>query len=347
MKFAFRWFGQDDKVTLEQIRQIPNVNYIVSALYDVKVGEVWPLDKIQRLKRRIVNQNLLFEVIESVPIHEDIKLGYQSRDTYIDKYCETLRNLAKCGITCVCYNFMPVFDWTRTTMEYKHKDGSTSLALHKKNLSAIDPSQDDLSLSGWDTSYTKEEQMGLIKAYKQISEEQLWEHLTYFLQRILPVAKELGIRMAIHPDDPPYSIFGIPRIIKNLESYQRLFRIDSSLANGVTFCTGSLASTRGNDIYKLLEYCLQEKRVHFMHIRNIQLHEDDSFEEVAHCSRYGSLDMVEIMKILWKYGYDSFVRSDHGRMIWGEQGRYGYGLYDRAIGISYLIGIHETLEKGV
>ncbi|MFC6464415.1 mannonate dehydratase [Marinilactibacillus sp. GCM10026970] len=344
MKLGFRWYGQSDKVKLDYIRQIPNMKGIISALYSVPVGDVWPKKDIQELRNEIENKHLRLEVIESVPIHEDIKLGLETKDEWIKNYQQTIRNLAEEGVKVICYNFMPIFDWTRTTLDFLNKDGSSSLALDEKELEKLDPLNQSLSLPGWDESYEYEALKELMNQYESVDEEKLWENLTYFLQKILPVAEEVGIKMAIHPDDPPYSIFGLPRIIKNKKSYKRLFKISTSPSNGITFCTGSLGVGKENNIYEMLDEYLSMGKVHFMHVRNIQVHKNTSFEETAHASNYGSIDMIKIMSLLKKYHYSGYMRPDHGRMIFGEKGRPGYGLYDRSLGTSYLYGIWETLN---
>lgn len=345
MNFAFRWYGEEDLIPLEYIRHIPDTKGIVSAVYEIPVGEEWTINSIISLKNKIEAAGFKFLTVESVPVHEDIKLGKESRDIYINNFCKTLRNLAEVGVETVCYNFMPIFDWTRTNLSFVNEDGSTSLSLSKKELLAIDPLKDSLSLPGWDESYSKSELVSLFNDYKNVDSEKLWENLAYFLSKIIPVAEEVGINMAIHPDDPPYEIFGLPRIITNLEAYQRLFKIHPSKRNGVTFCSGSLGATTTNNLLQLLNYALENKRVHFVHLRNVKLHADDSFEETAHLSSYGSVDMMALMKLLFEYDYQGQIRPDHGRMIFGETGRPGYGLYDRALGISYLSGILETLKK--
>lgn len=344
MKLGFRWYGQSDKVKLDYIRQIPNMKGIVSALYSIPVGEVWPTKDIKELRNEIENNQLTLEVIESVPIHEDIKLDLETKDAWIRNYQQTIKNLAEQGVKVICYNFMPIFDWTRTTLDFLNKDGSSSLALDEKALEKLDPLNQSISLPGWDESYEYEALKELMDRYESVDEERLWENLTYFLQNILPVAEEVGIKMAIHPDDPPYSIFGLPRIIKNKESYKRLFEISTSPSNGITFCTGSLGVGKENNIYNMLDEYLSMKKVHFMHVRNVQLHKDTSFEETAHASNYGSIDMVKVMSLLKKHQYSGCIRPDHGRMIFGEKGKPGYGLYDRSLGASYLYGIWETLN---
>lgn len=345
MKLSFRWYGMDDAVTLQYIRQIPSMHSIVTAIYDVPVGEVWSNESIQKLKREVEAENLHFEVIESVPVHEDIKLGLPTRDRYIENYKENIRRLSKAGIKVICYNFMPVFDWTRTQLDKVLPDGSTALVYYKEQLEKMDPLKGELSLPGWDSSYTKEGLAKVFAQYEKVDEEVLWSNLEYFLKQIIPVAKECDVRMAIHPDDPPYPIFGLPRIITNEKNLDRFLKLVDNEYNGLTFCTGSLGSASFNNIVELVDKYSAQGRIHFMHIRNVKLLEDGSFEESAHYSPCGSMDIVAILKALYKNGYQGHVRPDHGRMIWGETGRPGYGLYDRALGAMYLTGIWETLEK--
>ncbi|MGL5023632.1 MAG: mannonate dehydratase, partial [Cetobacterium sp.] len=221
MKMTFRWYGADDAITLEYIKQIPNMKGIVTAIYDIPVGEIWPLEKILNLKKTIEKEGLELSVIESVPVHEDIKLGAETRDRYIENYKKTLENLGKAGIKTVCYNFMPVFDWTRSNLSYKLEDGSTTLIYDNEEVLKMDPNLGELHLPGWDTSYTAEGMKSLLDKYKNVDEEKLWENLEYFLKKIIPVAEINDIKMAIHPDDPPWSIFGLPRIIKDFKSLER------------------------------------------------------------------------------------------------------------------------------
>ncbi|AGF55545.1 mannonate dehydratase [Clostridium saccharoperbutylacetonicum] len=345
MKLSFRWYGADDAVKLQYIRQIPSMDSIVTAIYDVPVGEVWSNESIVKLKAEVENANLKFDVIESVPVHEDIKLGLPTRDKYIENYKENIRRLAKAGVKVICYNFMPVFDWTRTQLDKVLEDGSTALVYYKEQLEKMDPLTGELSLPGWDSSYTKDQLADLFKQYSKVDEEALWSNLEYFLKQIIPVAEQNDIKMAIHPDDPPYNIFGLPRIITNEKNLDRFLKLVDSKYNGLTFCTGSLGSASFNNIVEMVDKYSSQGRIHFMHVRNVKLLEDGSFEESAHYSPCGSLDIVAIMKVLHKNNFDGYLRPDHGRMIWGETGRPGYGLYDRALGAMYIAGIWETLEK--
>lgn len=345
MQMTFRWYGDDDAVTLDNICQIPGMVGIISAIYDVPVGEVWPLDKIMALKNKIEKKGLKLSAIESVPVHEDIKLGLDTRDKYIANFGQTLRNLAKAGVDAVCYNFMPVFDWTRSELDHELPDGSNALIYKSETVEKMDPITGDLSLPGWDASYTKEDMQVLLKQYHKMSEEDLWENLRYFLTHIIKVADEIGIKMAIHPDDPPWSIFGLPRIITCKENLKRFIKLVDSPNNGITLCTGSLGANPDNDIPSIIRYFGRKKRIHFAHVRNVKFTGEKSFEESAHLSEKGSLDMYEIMKALYDTDFEGPVRPDHGRMIWGETGRPGYGLYDRALGANYLSGIWEAINK--
>ena len=345
MKLSFRWYGPDDPIFIRYIRQIPNMHSIVTAVYDVPPGELWSRESIAALKKETEDAGLHFEVIESVPVHEDIKLGKPTRDRYIANYQENIRRLGEAGIKCICYNFMPVFDWTRTQLDKEAADGSTSLVYYKDQLEKMDPLTGELNLPGWDASYTKESLAAVFAEYARITEEDLWKNLQYFLEAVIPVAEESGVNMAIHPDDPPWPIFGLPRIITCEKNLDRFLKLVDSPANGLTFCTGSLGSSAENDIPHMVEKYAAMGRIHFMHIRNVKLLPDGSFEESGHLSANGSLDIVAIMKALHKNGFDGYVRPDHGRMIWGETGKPGYGLYDRALGAAYLNGIWEALEK--
>ena len=344
MKMSFRWYGASDPVRLDYIRQIPGMHGIVSAVYDVAVGEVWPLDRILALKSSIEFHGLAFEVVESVPVHEDIKLGKPSRDGLIANYCVTLKNLADAGIKVVCYNFMPVFDWTRTALDRTLPDGSTSLAFDVDVVGQIDVSK-GISLPGWDASYTPEELRSVLEAYRSVGEEQLWHNLEYFLKLVIPAAAAAGIKMAIHPDDPPRPIFGLPRIVKNKQDLERILAIVDDPANGLTLCSGSLGSDLKNDVIGMVREFGGRKRIHFAHLRNVKVDERGNFQETAHYSSEGSLDMAGIVRAYYETGFDGYARPDHGRRIWGETGKAGYGLYDRALGSMYLNGLWEATEK--
>ena len=345
MKLSFRWYGEGDPVSLEYISQIPGMRSIVSAVYDVKPGEVWGEESLKKMKDACESHGLVFDVVESIPVHEDIKLGRGDVDHLLDVYCENIRRCAKYGVKCVTYNFMPVFDWTRTQLDKVAPDGSTSLVMYWDQMRGLDPLKDDIHLPGWDSSYTQDEVRELIGAYGKIGEEGLWANLEKFLKKVIPVAEECGVRMAIHPDDPPYPIFGLPRIITCEENLDRFLSIVDSPANSLCLCIGSLGCAKTNDIVAMVEKYAKMDRIAFMHMRNVKIMEDGSFEERAHLSSCGSIDMYEVVKVLVDAGFDGYVRPDHGRMIWGETGKPGYGLFDRALGATYINGLFEAAEK--
>lgn len=344
MKMTFRWYGDDDPVTLANIRQIPGMTGIVSAIYDVPVGEVWPRDKIRALRDKIEAHGLTIEVIESVPVHEDIKLGKPSRERLTDNYCRTLENLGAEGIKVVCYNFMPVFDWTRTDLVKELPDGSNALSFDAATAAAIDLSQ-GISLPGWDASYKPEELKALLAEYAAVDAEALFANLRWFLERVIPVAEKAGIRMAIHPDDPPRPIFGLPRIVKNRDDLARILDVVDSPSNSLTLCTGSLGADLKNDLVAMVREFSGRGRIAFAHLRNVKTSEAGDFCEVAHLSSEGSVDLGEVVRAYHDTGFDGYFRPDHGRMIWGETGKPGYGLYDRALGAVYVNGLWEGVAK--
>ncbi|MFD1484721.1 mannonate dehydratase [Lacticaseibacillus baoqingensis] len=351
---GFRWYGpKDDPITLQNIRQIPGTTQVVGALFDVPVGEVWPKEKIAELKREVEAAGLKLEVIESVNIHDDIKIGKPSRDQYIENYKQTIRNLAEYGIKVICYNFMPVFDWLRTDLHYVLADGSNDMAFEADKL-ADDPQEiidstrngsNGYTLPGWEPERLATIE-GLFKAYKDVDEAKLRENMKYFLDAIIPVCEECDVRMAMHPDDPPRPLFGLPRIYKNAEDMRAIEAMHESKYNGFTICTGSLGENPNNDVPAIIREFVAKDRAPFIHARNIKfMNAKGDFHESAHLSECGSLDMYEIMKALHDTHFDGYIRPDHGRNIWGEDGVPGYGLYDRALGIAYLNGLWEALEK--
>lgn len=338
---TFRWFGPRDPISLSQIRQIPAVRGIVSALYEVPVGDPWPVEKIEALRDEVERHDMSLAVIESIPVHEDIKLGRPSRDRLIDNYCQSVRNMGRAGVRVLCYNFMPVFDWTRTELARRLDDGSTALAYDDAALAKIDLSRGTADLPGWATAYTPEQLRALLDAWRSVNEGQLWENLAWFLERVVPVAASSGVRMALHPDDPPWSIFGLPRIITSGAALERVTGIMDDAANGITFCTGSLAASADNDLPAIARCLAAKGRIHFAHCRNIKRTGVRAFQETAHPSEQGDVDMRAVMQALRDNGFNGPIRSDHGRMIWNEDGQPGYGLYDRALGAMYLHGLWE------
>ncbi|MBQ9048877.1 MAG: mannonate dehydratase [Solobacterium sp.] len=352
MEMTMRWFGTGfDTVTLEQIRQVPGVTGVITTLYDTMPGDVWPQERIHALKKEVEAAGLRIAGIESVNVHEDIKLGRDTRDQYIANYIETLENLGKEDIHLVCYNFMPVFDWTRTELARVRPDGSKVMAYRQDAVDQLTPETmfDRMSvdsngalLPGWEPermAHIKE----MFEAYKDVSADDLFDNLKYFLEKIMPVCNKYDIKMAIHPDDPAWPIFGLPRIIINKENILRMCSMVDDPHNGVTFCSGSYGTNLKNDLPDMIRSL--KGRIHFAHVRNLQFHSQEDFEESAHLSADGSFDMYEIVKALYDIGFDGPIRPDHGRAIWGEVSMPGYGLYDRALGAAYINGLWEAIEK--
>ena len=352
MQMTLRWFGDKyDSVKLWQIRQVPGVTGVITTLYDIPAGEVWPLERIEALQKEVRDAGLEIAGIESVNIHDDIKIGKPSRDKYIENYIITLENLAKCGIKLVCYNFMPVFDWTRTDLAKKRVDGSTVLAYDQKVVDSIDPQKffdqtndnsNGFVMPGWEPerlSHVKE----LFEAYAEVTEDKLFDNLVYFLKAIQPVCEKHGIKMAIHPDDPAWPVFNLPRIITSKEKILKVMKAVDSPFNGLTFCAGSFGTNPNNDLPGIIRAL--PGRVHFAHVRNLHHYAPGLFEEAAHLSSDGSFDMYEIVRALYETGFDGPIRPDHGRMIWDEVAMPGYGLYDRALGAEYILGLWEAVEK--
>lgn len=342
MKMTFRWYGPNDSIPLSYIRQIPGMTGVVTAVYDVAPGHEWSNESIAAMRKMCADNGLEMEVIESVPVHEDIKLGRGKRDEYIEAYKTNIRRLAANGVKCICYNFMPVFDWVRTVLGHVNADGSVSLAYREEDILKLDPA--NLSLPGWDESYTKDELRSLLDAYSTVTHEQLFENYVYFLNKLVPVLEECDVNMAVHPDDPPWDLFGLPRIVSTEADLDRLFAAVPSKRNGLTFCTGSLGAGRPDIVCLAAKYA-KEGRIYFAHLRNIKYSGERDFAETGHLSAGGSLDMYGIVKALADNGFDGYVRPDHGRNVWGESGKPGYGLYDRAMGAAYLNGLFEAAEK--
>ena len=351
MKMIFRWYGEKDNIPLRYIKQIPGMSGVVTAVYDVPVGQVWHESKIAKLKELCDEAGLEMEVIESVPVHEEIKLGKPSRDKFIENYAATIKNLGRYGVKCICYNFMPVFDWTRSELARKRPDGSTVLAYNQDDIDKIVPEKMFESISkdmngtvmpGWEPE-RMEKVKELFEMYKDVDDEKLFENLKYFLERIMPVCNKYDIKMAIHPDDPAWSVFGLPRIIINKQNILRMMKMVDDVHNGVTFCSGSYGTNLENDLPDMIRSL--KGRIHFAHVRNLKFNSPTDFEEAAHLSSDGSFDMYEIMKALYEIGFDGPIRPDHGRMIWDEVAMPGYGLYDRALGATYLNGLWEAIEK--
>ena len=351
MRMTFRWYGEgNDSVTLDQIRQIPGVEGIVWSLHDLPAGVEWTMERIMQEKAHIEKHGFHIDVVESVNVHEDIKLGLPSRDRYIENYKRTIEKLGKAGVKVICYNFMPVFDWTRTDLFKELEDGSTALFFEKALVDDLDPMElvrkvadhSTFTLPGWEPERLQH-LTNLFEQYKEVTTEDLWGNLKYFLEQIIPVAELHNIKMAIHPDDPPWPIFGLPRIITCKDNIERMLSLVDSPSHCLTMCTGSLGANRENDVADIIRTFAD--RIPFAHIRNVRVYDNGDFIETSHRARDGSVDITDVVKAYHENGFNGYVRPDHGRHLWNEACRPGYGLYDRALGIMYLWGVWDSLER--
>lgn len=352
MKMTLRWFGEEfDSVKLEEIKQIPGVTGVITTLYDTQPGEVWSRSRIRKMINSVESAGLNIEGIESLNIHDAIKIGLPERDKYIENYIKSLENLGKEGIDMVCYNFMPVFDWTRSDLAKKRHDGSTVLSYDQEIIDEIIPEKmfesmeaksQGFVLPGWEPERMQKIKK-LFEMYEDVDADKLFDNLVYFLKKIMPTCEKYNIKMALHPDDPAWPVFDLPRIVTGKEAILKIMQAVDHPLNGLTFCSGSLGSNPENDLCDIIESL--EGRIHFAHIRNIKYLGDKKFDEAAHLSNDGSLNMYDILKSLHKIGFDGPMRPDHGRAIWGEVSMPGYGLYDRAIGANYLLGLWEAIER--
>lgn len=355
MKMTFRWYGdKSDSVTLQQIRQIPNCTGLMGVLDNKAAGEVWEEEEIKAYINEVHNAGLACEVIESVNVHEDIKLGLQSRDQYIENYIQSIKNLAKYGVKVIVYNFMPVFDWLRTDLaRVIPEDGSNSLYYDEAELAGLTPLElvrrtaagsRGFTLPGWEPARLAELEKTL-KLYENISADMLRENFRYFLNGIIPTCEEAGVVMACHPDDPAWPIFGLPRIAHSQADFDKIMALYDSPANAICLCTGSLGSEPKNDMPSIIRHFGEMGRIGCLHVRNIKFLGYKKFREASHLSSDGDLNMYEIMKAAYETCPNTYLRPDHGRMIWNEQARPGYGLYDRALGIAYLNGLWEAIDQ--
>ena len=355
MKMTFRWYGSNsDSVTLQQIKQIPGMTGIMGFLDYKAAGEVWTKEEIGAYMDEVHAAGLACEVIESVNVHEDIKMGLPARDQYIENYRATIRNLAAYGVKVIVYNFMPVFDWLRTDLaRVIPEDGSNSLYYDEADLKGMGPldivkntleNAGGFTLPGWEP-----ERLGELKTtlrrYQSISPDDLRANYKYFLDGIIPVCEECGVVMACHPDDPAWPVFGLPRIAHSGADFDKIVKLHDSPCNAICLCTGSLGSDPANDIPALIRHFGQMGRIGCLHVRNVKHLGQRRFREAAHLSSAGSLDLFAILKAAYDTCPDTYIRPDHGRMIWGETGRPGYGLYDRALGAAYINGLWEAIEK--
>jgi len=356
MNMCFRWYGEgNDSIKLSDIKQIPGVEGIVWALHHKMPGEIWEVEEIAQVKRQLDEYGFNMDVVESVNVHDDIKIGLPTRDRYIENYKQCIRNLAQFGVKVICYNFMPIFDWTRSDLFHPVGDGSTAL-FYQKNMIQDDynamaryildfTEKYNMSFPGWEP-----ERMAkldeLFKAYEGVDHETLWANLKYFLEAIMPTCRECGIKMAIHMDDPPWDIFGLPRLLVDEASIDRFLSMVDDEHNCLTLCSGSLNANPDNDVAAIVrKHC---DRIAFAHIRNVKHFDNGDFSEASHRDCDGDTGILEILKAYHDCGYEGYIRPDHGRHLWDEgpgNVRPGYGLYDRALGIMYMLGVWDSLEK--
>ena len=356
MQMTFRWYGKgNDRITPADIKQIPGVTGLVWALHDKMPGEVWEVEEIEQVRRELAPYGFHMDVVESVNVHDDIKIGLPSRDRYIENYKQTLRNLSQFGVKVVTYNFMPVFDWTRTDLFHPVGDGSTALFYEKDMIQ-----KDYKAMAAYILDYTEKYHMTfpgwepermakldeLFTAYKGVDHEKLWANLKYFLEALMPTCREAGIKLAIHQDDPPWDIFGLPRLLVDKQSIGRFLSMVDDEHNCLCLCSGSLSADPRNNVADIVRtYC---DRIAFAHIRNVKHFENGDFSEASHRDCDGDTGILEILRAYHDCGFKGYIRPDHGRHLWGEKPgtvRPGYGLYDRALGVMYMLGCWDMLDR--
>ncbi|MBJ6367439.1 mannonate dehydratase [Snuella sedimenti] len=385
MKETFRWYGVKDTVSLQDIKQT-GATGVVTALHHVQNGAVWEVEEIRKVKNAVEEAGLEWTFIESIPIHENIKLRRGDYLERIENYKQSIINVAQCGIKYVCYNFMPVLDWTRTHLFWELQDGSTALRFDKVDMAVFECHI--IALEGSEASYseailkkaknrfasmTPEEKQRLedgvlkglpgtvddltipvfkdmIAQYEGVTHEDLKANLSYFLNEVIPVAEAHGVKMAIHPDDPPFDIMGLPRIVKSEADLEDLLNFIDSPSNGITFCTGSLGANPENDLPRMIEKF--GDRIHFLHLRNVKREHDGSFYEDNHLE--GSSDMYEIVKAVLKVenrrGISIPMRPDHGHQMLDDLKKEeipGYSAIGRLRGLAEIRGLAMGIKRSL
>ncbi len=341
---TMRWYGPGDPVPLSHMRQVPGVTGVVSAVSGVPAGEAWQADRVAALRDEAEGAGLSLDVIESIAVSEEIKLAGDDATRHADAWCASLEAVAACGVKVVCYNFMPVSDWIRTDLAMPLDDGSTTLAYDDAAMPDFEKkveSGEARNLPAWD--HLDFSRFGSLRQrYQARGEGGLWDALGAFLERVTPVAASLGIRLGIHPDDPCWSVLGLPRIITSPAAMKKVCGLADDPANGLTYCTGSLGCDPANDL--VAGATELASRVSFVHARNVKTTGRRVFHESAHPRAFGDVDLPAVLRELVRGGFRGPMRPDHGRMIWGETGTPGYGLYDRALGAAYLLGALDGIE---